>query len=113
MEMQERKSLNFEPLRPIHADLVNLGGYAEHYVHADPESALVKLRSFAERMVDYLYNRLRLPRSPQSNFIDLLNNSSLAMVADSLVLDKRTHSANSATAPHTAKRSPWRTVCAP
>jgi type I restriction enzyme R subunit len=61
MEMQERKSLNFEPLRPTHADLANLGGYAEHYVHADPESALVKLRSFAERMVDYLYNRLRLP----------------------------------------------------
>lgn len=88
MEMQERKSLNFEPLRPTHADLANLGGYAEHYVHADPESALVKLRSFAERMVDYLYNRLRLPRAPQSSFIDLLNNSSLAMVADSLVLDK-------------------------
>jgi len=49
---------------------------------------LVKLRSFAERIVDHLYTRLRLPRAPQSNFADLLANASFTVLADRLVLDK-------------------------
>jgi len=88
MWMQERSSLNFEPLRSHHAELASMGGFAEHYAFTDPESALVKLRSFAERIVDHLYTRLRLPRAPQSNFADLLANASFTMLADRLVLDK-------------------------
>ena len=65
-----------------------MGGYAEHYAHTDPESSLVKLRNFAERVVDHVYAKLKLPRAPQSNFVDLLNNSSFRMVASDLVLDK-------------------------
>lgn len=49
--MQERESLNFESLRPPDSDLADLGGCAEHYAHAAPESALIKLRSFAEQIV--------------------------------------------------------------
>lgn len=88
MLMQDIKSLNFEPLRAAYPELANMGGYAENYVYSDPESALVKLRNFAERMVDVLYTRLRLPQAPLSNFVDLLKNESFRMVADPLVQDK-------------------------
>lgn len=88
MWMQDLKSLNFEPLRTVWPELANMGGYAEHYAHSDPESSLVKLRNFAERVVDHVYIKLKLPRAPQSNFVDLLNNSSFRMVATDLVLDK-------------------------
>ncbi len=87
-EMQDIRSLNFEPLRAVWPELANMGGYAEHYAHSDPESSLVKLRNFAERVVDHIYIQLKLPKAPQSNFIDLLNNSSFRMVATDLVLDK-------------------------
>lgn len=88
MWMQDRPSTNFEPLRARHAELANMGGFAEAYAHGDPESALVKLRSFSERLVDHIYLQLRLPRAPQSQFIDLLNNASFMLVADKMVLDK-------------------------
>jgi hypothetical protein len=40
MWMQDLKSLNFEPLRAVAAELANMGGYAEHYAHTDPEGAV-------------------------------------------------------------------------
>lgn len=86
--MQDLRSLNFEPLRATFPDLANMGGYAEHYAHSDPESSLVKLRNFAERVVDHIYAAQKLVRAPQSTFVDLLNNSSFRMVASDLVLDK-------------------------
>lgn len=88
MCMQDLRSLNFEPLRAVCPDLANIGGYAEHYAHADPESSLVKLRNFAERVVDHIYAEQKLVRAPQSNFVDLLNNGSFRLVATDLVLDK-------------------------
>ncbi|WP_298012768.1 DEAD/DEAH box helicase family protein, partial [uncultured Aquabacterium sp.] len=88
MLMQDLTSLNFEPLRAVYPELANMGGYAEHYAHRDPESALVKLRNFAERLVDRVYVKLKLQRAPQSNFVDLLNNASFRAVAQPLVLDK-------------------------
>lgn len=88
MWMQDLTSLNFEPLRSVWPELSNMGGYAEHYAHSDPESSVVKLRNFAERVVDHIYSKLKLQRAPQSNFIDLLNNASFKMVATDLPLDK-------------------------
>jgi type I restriction enzyme R subunit len=86
--MQDLRSLNFEPLRPVYPELANMGGHAEHYAHSDPESALVKLRNFAERLVDRVYDRLNLERVPYSNFVDLLNNAGFREFAQPLVLDK-------------------------
>ncbi|WP_040378223.1 DEAD/DEAH box helicase family protein [Duganella zoogloeoides] len=86
--MQNIKSLNFEPLRTEYPELANMGGYAEHYAHTDPESALVKLRSFAERLVDRLYIKLKLERVAQSSFVDLLHNANFQTIAQPLVLDK-------------------------
>jgi type I restriction enzyme R subunit len=88
MSMQDIKSLNFEPLRAAYPELANMGGYAEHYAHSDPESALVKLRNFAERLVDRIYLKLKLERVPQSNFVDLLHNAGFKAIAQPLVLDK-------------------------
>ncbi|TXH39051.1 MAG: DUF4145 domain-containing protein, partial [Burkholderiaceae bacterium] len=88
IQMQDIQSLNFEPLRAVCPELANMGGYAEHYAHSDPESALVKLRSFAERLVDRVYGQLKLQKAPQSNFVDLLHNASFREVAKPLVLDK-------------------------
>ena len=44
------KSKNFEILRPVWPELAALGGFAEAYANADPASALVKLRLFAENL---------------------------------------------------------------
>ncbi len=88
MEMESMKSINFEFLRDSWSDLAALGGFAESYAHNDPQSALVKLRMFAERMVLGIYRKLGLPRPPQSNFIDLLNNDTFKAVAPKVILDK-------------------------
>lgn len=68
------KSVNFEFLRAISLDLAALGAFAEAYAHADPQSALVKLRALVERMTLAIYDRLGLAIGPQPNLNDLLNN---------------------------------------
>jgi type I restriction enzyme R subunit len=46
---------NFAFLQDRWPDLAQLAGFAEGYAYDDPASSLVKLRIFAERMVDILY----------------------------------------------------------
>ena len=82
------KSINFEFLRKDWVDLAALGGYAETYAHNDPQSALVKLRTYAERMVDGIYHKLGLPIPAQPSFVDLLNNDVFREVVPKVVLDK-------------------------
>ena len=48
------KSANFEILRKGWPELAELGGFAEAYAHADPASALIKLRLFAENLTKEL-----------------------------------------------------------
>lgn len=67
------QSKNFEFLRETHGDLAALGGFAEHYSFSDPASALAKLRLFAERVVELVYETFRLPKPFQPNLNDLLN----------------------------------------
>jgi type I site-specific restriction endonuclease len=82
------KSENFEMLRQRWPELAALGGFAEAYAHADPASALVKLRLFAENMTKDIYRDLRLPKPDQSTFVDLLKNPSFAAITPKVVLDK-------------------------
>src|SRR5690606_11570312 len=63
---------NFEFLRAETAVLADLCGFAEQYVHADPASAVVKLRSFAEGVVEYIYQKYRFPRPYEANLMDLM-----------------------------------------
>ena len=82
------KSQNFELLRECRPALAELGGFAETYVYADPASALVKLRSFAENLTKDIYHAKRLPRPEQSNFLDLLNNAAFKAITPRVILTK-------------------------
>lgn len=53
--IESMDSMNFEMLRRYWPDLANLGGHAEKYVYDDPQSALIKLRCFAEKLVGIVY----------------------------------------------------------
>lgn len=85
------ESNNFEFLREHWPDLATLGGYAEQYAWTDPASAMVKLRSFCERTVDWVYGVLKLPRIPGSNLYDLLDNDAFRSKVQEVVLGKFHH----------------------
>ncbi|WP_018417118.1 DEAD/DEAH box helicase family protein [Teredinibacter turnerae] len=83
------QSINFEHLRPHWPDLASLCGYAEHYVASDPQSALIKLRCFAELLVGEVYTAFRLPTYPNDKFMDRLQSTAFeASVGDKAILDK-------------------------
>ena len=82
------KSRNFEFLRPEWQELAELGAFAEAYAYADPASALVKLRLFAENLTKDIYRDLRLPKPDQATFIDLLRNEAFSAIVPKVVLDK-------------------------
>jgi type I restriction enzyme, R subunit len=82
------KSANFEILRDGWPELAELGGFAEAYAHADPASALVKLRLFAENLTKDIYRDLRLPKPDQPTFVDLLKNQAFSAITPKVVLDK-------------------------
>ena len=82
------KSKNFEILRDGWPELAALGGFAEAYAHADPASALVKLRLFAENLTKDIYRDLRLPKPDQPTFVDLLKNPAFSAITPKVVLDK-------------------------
>ena len=69
-------------------ELAELGGFAEAYAHADPASALVKLRLFAENLTKDIYRDLRLPKPDQPTFVDLLKNHAFVAITPKVVLDK-------------------------
>ncbi len=66
------KSINFEILREQWPKLSKFGGLSEQYVHTDPESALIKMRSFVEHLVEWLYLFHNLPLTYQPKLFDLL-----------------------------------------
>ena len=80
--------MNFEHIRPHWPALADLGAYAEAYACSDPQSSVVKLRCFVEKMVGVIYAELRLPIEPNANFMDRLTNGSFTTVVHKLILDK-------------------------
>src|SRR5262245_39207306 len=84
----QMQSLNFDFLRKHWPELSDLGALAEQYAYPDPASALVKLRLFGEALVGSVYHRLRLPRLPQSQFIDLLNGPGFKAAVPSVIVNK-------------------------
>ena len=82
------KTINFEFLKPKWEALANIAGFAEQYVHADPSSALVKLRQFGEQVVEYIYGHHHLPRPYQAGLNDLLQEHTFKQVIPSVVLNK-------------------------
>lgn len=82
------QSRNFEFLRPEHGQLADLGGFAEHYVHSDPASALVKLRLFGEQLTTAFYVHFGIPRPVKANFMDLLETDAFKDSVPSVVRTK-------------------------
>jgi type I restriction enzyme R subunit len=82
------KSLNFEFLTGHRHELAALGAFAERYAHDDPSSALVKLRTYAEQVVQGIYQQHGLPKPIQPDLIGLLNNDSFRAIVPAVVLDK-------------------------
>lgn len=65
-------SLNFDFLREEWPDFTELCAFAEHYAYSDPAASLVKLRTFAERMVHWLYDAAKLEK-PYVRTLDSLS----------------------------------------
>ncbi len=82
------QSQNFEFLRPTWDDLATLGAFAENYSRTDPSSATVKLRSFAEQIVLFIYHNHGLPKPYQSNLNDLLTNPSFVQAVPKVIVSK-------------------------
>ena len=82
------QSINFENLRPHWEGLANLAAHAEAYAHSDPQSSLIKLRCFAEKLVGVVFDRYKIPCYPNENFIDRLNNHNFTSLVDQGIVDK-------------------------
>lgn len=86
--MKIMDSINFEILRERWPELATLGGFAEQYVHTDASSALIKLRTFAEYLVEDIYQTHNLTLPYQRNLFDLLAEDSFKDTVPKVVLDK-------------------------
>lgn len=89
------KSTNFEFLRKDWPELASLAGFAEQYAHADPSSALVKLRTYVEQMVESVYLKFNVQRPYQADLIDLLDTAGFKDSVPSIIVNTmhaiRTH----------------------
>ena len=81
-----KQSVNFEFLRKEWPELANFGGYAEEYAYTDPQSSLIKLRSFGEFMVNFVYQKLNLPCLPKASFHDKLKGEDFSGFTSSPVM---------------------------
>ena len=83
-----KTSMNFEHLRAQWPELAELGAFAETYAVSDPQSALVKLRCYVEKIVGYLYQELRLPVTPNASMHDKLVSGAFTSIVDKTIADK-------------------------
>lgn len=79
---------NFIPLKSRWPELYQHAAFAERYVYADPPTAAVKLRCFAELLVGFLYRDLRLPSEPSDGFFEKLKYPAFEEVVGDIVLQK-------------------------
>lgn len=86
--MTTKKSLNFEMLRRKWPEIADLGAMTERYVHADPETALVKMRNMIELVVRWLYRQERLPQGFRPNLFDLIKGDAFQSIMPPVVLEK-------------------------
>ena len=82
------ESKNFEMLRERWPELATLGGFAEQYVNSDAPSALIKLRTFCEHLVEGIYQFHNLSLPYQRTLFDLLAEDPFKETVPKVVLDK-------------------------
>lgn len=79
---------NFVPLKSRWPELYQHAAFAERYVFADPHTAAIKLRCFAEVLVGLLYRDLCLPSEPSDGFFEKLKYPAFEEVVGYSVLQK-------------------------
>ena len=82
------QSKNFEFLRLNYEDLATLGAFAEQYAIPDPQSAVAKLRTFAEQIVLFIYHKHGLPKPFQANLNDLLTSATFVQTVPGVIVSK-------------------------
>jgi type I restriction enzyme R subunit len=87
MPQRQMKSINFEFLRATRPQLADLAAFAEEYVHPDPASAVVKLRTFAEQATLSLYQTMGIPVPDDNSFFNLLTADPFKKAVPRPVLD--------------------------
>lgn len=71
-DVMQPTTANFEFLRPHGQQLLRLAAQAEHYFPTDPNTALIKLRQFAELLAKDVAARTGSLKSPDEPFVDIL-----------------------------------------
>ena len=81
-------SSNFTFLTSTRPELADLGAQAEQYVYSDPQSAVVKLRCFAELFVGIIYQELSLSSIGLTNLYEKLEHPAFVDVVEDCVVKK-------------------------
>lgn len=81
---------NFDFIRKYQPKLFDYGERAEGYIFSDPQSAIVKLRCFAEVFVGYIYRELNLPTYGAKKLAEKIENAAFVEAVEECVVDKLT-----------------------
>jgi RecG-like helicase len=79
---------NFQPLKGRWQELYLFAISAERYVHEDPLSAVIKLRSFSESLVGWIYRKLQLPTEPNDTLYEKVNADVFVEIIDESIRQK-------------------------
>ena len=79
---------NFHFLQKCQPQLAELGKHAELYAYTDPQSAVMKLRCFAELYVGFVYKELSLLSYGAKTFFDKLDNAVFKEAVEECIVDK-------------------------
>ena len=81
-------SSNFQFIKPHWPALAELAEHAEKYTFDDPQSSLIKLRCYAEKLTGIIYREFSLPCLANDKFMDRLEAHAFASMVDSAIIDK-------------------------
>ena len=79
---------NFRPLQSHWPSLYEHASFAESYAYADPQTAVIKLRCFAEVLVGIIFQDLRLPCEPSDGFFEKLKSPDFQDLVGPAILQK-------------------------
>ncbi|WP_206604664.1 ATP-dependent DNA helicase [Kineobactrum sediminis] len=79
---------NFKFLEQFQPSLSEYGRCAENFAYADPQSAIVKMRCFAEKFVAFIYEELGLPTYGAITLFEKIDNADFVRVVEECVVDK-------------------------
>lgn len=79
---------NFSPLQSRWPNLYEHASFAESYAYSDPQTAVIKLRCFAEVLVGIIFQDLRLPIEPGDGFFEKLKSPDFQDLVGPAILQK-------------------------